>query len=134
YKGDIYALSFDTDTRALWYNKDLMEEAGLDPEAPPTNLAELQDLTEKLTVRNASGAITRYGFNPLFDQAWLYTWGFAFGGEFQDPESKRITFAHENNIAAMEFVKEFVDQIGVQDVDAQIAACAGGACAGEKDY
>jgi multiple sugar transport system substrate-binding protein len=134
YKDHIYALSFDTDTRALWYNKDIMTEAGLDPEAPPTNLAELQEATEALTVRNASGAITRYGFNPLYDQAWLYTWGFAFGGEFQDPESKRITFANENNIAAMEFVKSFVDQIGVQDVDAQIAACAGGACSGEKDY
>ena len=28
YKGGVYALSFDTDTRALWYNKDIMEEAG----------------------------------------------------------------------------------------------------------
>ena len=134
YKEHIYALSFDTDTRALWYNKDIMAEAGLDPEKPPTNLAELRDFTEKLTVRNASGATTRFGFNPLYDQAWLYTWGFAFQGEFQDPATKKITFAHPNNIKAMEAVKEFVDQIGVEDVDAMIASCAGGACNGEKDY
>lgn len=134
YKGGIYALSFDTDTRALWYNKDIMAEVGVDPEKPPTNLQELRELTEALTVRNASGAITRYGFNPLYDQAWLYTWGFAFQGQFQDPETKRITFAHPNNIKAMEFVKEFVDEIGVEDIDAMLAACAGGACSGPNDY
>ncbi len=134
YKGGIYALSFDTDTRALWYNKDIMAEVGVDPEKPPTNLQELRELTEALTVRNASGAITRYGFNPLYDQAWLYTWGFAFQSQFQDPETKRITFAHPNNIKAMEFVKEFVDEIGVEDIDAMLAACAGGACSGPNDY
>ncbi len=134
YKGGIYALPLDTDTRALWYNKEIFEEVGLDPEAPPTTTEELRTLTEALTVRNASGAITRYGINPLYDQAWLYTWGFAFRGEFQDPETKRITFAHPNNIAAMEFVKAFVEEIGVEDVDAMLAACSGGGCDGPNDY
>ena len=133
YKGDIYALSFDTDTRALWYNKDIMAEAGLDPESPPTNLDELRAATEALTVRGDTGAIDRYGFNPIYDQAWLYTWGFGFGGEFQDGDG-RITFAHPKNIEAMEFVKSFVDEIGVEDIDAMLAACAGGQCSGENDY
>ncbi|MEZ4662936.1 MAG: ABC transporter substrate-binding protein [Caldilineaceae bacterium] len=133
YKGGIYALSFDTDTRALWYNMDIMEEAGLDPEKPPTNLDELREATAALTVRGSTGAIDRYGFNPIYDQAWLYTWGFAFGGEFQDAD-KRITFANPKNIEAMEFVKSFVDEIGVEDIDAMLAACAGGQCSGENDY
>lgn len=134
YKGGIYALSFDTDTRALWYNKDIMEEAGVDPESPPTNLDELREITEALTVRDNNGRITRYGFNPLWDQAWLYTWGFAFEGEFQDPETQRITFSHPNNIAAMEFVKSFVDEIGVEEIDAMLAACSGTACNDANDY
>ncbi|MEZ4866346.1 MAG: extracellular solute-binding protein [Caldilineaceae bacterium] len=133
YKGDIYALSFDTDTRALWYNKTLMQEAGVDPEAPPTTLDELFDMMDKLTVRGAGGAVTRFGFNPIRDQAELYTWGWAFKGEFQDPETKRITFNTPENIAAAKRQKEFVDAIGVQDVDAQQAACAGGACNGPNN-
>ena len=133
YKGDIYALSFDTDTRALWYNMDIMSEAGVDPESPPSNLEELRAATEALTVRDNTGAVTRYGFNPIYDQAWLYTWGFGFGGSFQD-DDRRITFSHPNNIAAMEFVKSFVDEIGVEDIDAMLAACAGGNCRGENDY
>jgi multiple sugar transport system substrate-binding protein len=134
YKGDIYALSFDTDTRALWYNKDIMAEAGLDPEAPPTNLDELRAATAALTVKDANGRITRYGFNPIYDQAWSYTWGFAFQGEFQDPATLRITTAHPNNIQAMEFVKSFVDEIGVEEIDAMLAACAGTACNDANDY
>lgn len=134
YKGGIYALSFDTDTRALWYNKDIMAEVGLDPEKPPTNLDELRATTEALTVRDANGRITRYGFNPIYDQAWLYTWGFGFGGEFQDPETRKITFAHPNNIAAMEFVKSFVDEIGLEDINAMLSACLGSACNDANDY
>jgi len=134
YKGGIYALSFDTDTRALWYNKDIMAEAGLDPEKPPTTLDELRETTSALTEMDSNGRITRYGFNPLYDQAWLYTWGFAFGGEFQDPESKKITFANENNVKAMQFIKEFVDEIGVENIDAMLAACAGSACNDANDY
>ena len=133
YKGGVYALSFDTDTRALWYNKDIMAEAGVDPESPPTNLEELRQATEALTIRDDNGIVDRYGFNPIYDQAWLYTWGFGFGGEFQD-DTGRITFAHEKNIEAMEFVKAFVEEIGVEDVDAMLAACAGGNCSGENDY
>jgi len=134
YKDRIYALSFDTDTRALWYNIDILTEAGLDPEKPPQNLAELQALTEALTVRGDGGNITRFGFNPLYDQAWLYTWGFAFQGEFQDPATKKITFSHPNNIRAMEFVNEWVTEMGVKDVDAMMASCAGGACSGPNDW
>jgi len=134
YKGDIYALSFDTDTRALWYNKDIMAEAGLDPEKPPTTLDELRAATAALTIKDANGRITRYGFNPLYDQAWSYTWGFAFQGEFQDPETLRITAAHPNNILAMQFIKDFVDEIGVEEIDAMLAACAGSACNDANDY
>src|SRR5699024_775559 len=36
YEGDSYGIPFTTDTRILYYNKDMFEEVGLDPEAPPT--------------------------------------------------------------------------------------------------
>lgn len=134
YKGDIYALSFDTDTRAYWYNKDIMEEAGLDPEAPPTNLEELKTTMEALTERGAGGAVTRFGFHPSYFQAQLYTWGWCYGGEFQDPETKRITFSSPKVIEAATAQKEFVETVGVQDVDAFLASCAGGACSGPNDW
>ena len=134
YKDKIYALPFDTDTRALWYNKDIFKEAGLDPEKPPQTLDELKEMAAKLTKKGSGGQITRFGFHPLYDQMWLYTWGFGFKGEFQDPTTKKITFSHPNNIKAMQFVKAWVNEIGIQDVDAMMAACAGSACNGPNDW
>jgi len=134
YKDRIYCLPFDTDTRALWYNKDIFTAAGLDPEKPPQNLDEHKQIAAKLTVKGAGGQVTQFGYHPLYDQAWLYTWGFAFKGEFQDPATKKITFAHPNNVKAMEYMKGWVDEIGVQDLDAMMSACAGGACNGPNDW
>jgi len=128
YKDGVYALPFDTDTRALWYNKDLMAEAGVDPEKPPQTLDELKALTAALTVKDANGRVTRHGFIPLYDQAWLYTWGFDFGGQFQDPATKRITFADPKVVASMEWLKGFTDEIGIDEIDAFLSACAGSAC------
>ncbi len=56
-------------------------------------------------LRNASGRHHPLRHQPALRSGHqLYTWGFAFRGEFQDPETKRITFAH-SNIAAMEFIQ-----------------------------
>ena len=134
YKDHIYALPFDTDTRALWYNKDIFTEAGLDPEKPPQTLDELKQTAAKLTTKGGGEQITRFGFHPYYDQMWLYTWGFAFKGEFQDPQTKKITFSDPNNVKAMEYMKAWADEIGVQDLDALLAACQGSACAGPNDW
>ena len=37
------------DVSALFYNKDLFEKAGLDPNKPPTSLAELRAYADKIT-------------------------------------------------------------------------------------
>jgi multiple sugar transport system substrate-binding protein len=134
YKDHIYALPFDTDTRALWWNKDTFKEAGLDPEKGPQTLDELKSMATKLTQKGSGGQITRFGFHPLYDQMWLYTWGFMFKGEFQDPQTKKITFSNPNVVKSMNYVKQWVTDIGIQDIDAMIAACAGAACNGPNDW
>jgi len=134
YKDGVYALSFDTDTRAYWYNKDQFAEAGLDPESPPTTLEELTAATEALTQRGAGDAITRFGFHPTWGQAELYTWGWGFGGEFQDPETKRITFSNPKVIEAAHAQNDMIQMLGVADLDAMTAACAGGACNGPNNW
>jgi ABC-type glycerol-3-phosphate transport system substrate-binding protein len=134
YNGKLYALPYDTDTRGLWWNKDLFEEVGLDPEKPPATLAELQEMADKLTVKGSNDRITRWGYIPTSDQAWTYTYGFAFKGEFQDPATKRITCAHPQVVASMEWLKGYADHVGVQNLDDFVAACAGNVCNDQNDY
>ena len=52
YKGATYSIPYNGDARVLFYNKDLFEAAGLDPENPPTTWEEWQQ---------ASAAITQSG-------------------------------------------------------------------------
>jgi multiple sugar transport system substrate-binding protein len=48
YEGATYALPFTAEASAMYYNKDLFKKAGLDPEKPPTNYAEIRDAAKKI--------------------------------------------------------------------------------------
>jgi multiple sugar transport system substrate-binding protein len=134
YKGKLYALPYDTDTRALWYNKDIFKEAGLDPEKPPQNWQELQDISDKLTQKGAGDRITRFGFNPFADQAWIYTYGFAWKGEFQDKNTLKITCANPQVVESMKAFQALCNHIGVDNLDAFQAACSNNQCNDANDY
>jgi multiple sugar transport system substrate-binding protein len=45
----IYGVPLYADVSALFYNKDLFEKAGLDPNKPPESLAELREYADKIT-------------------------------------------------------------------------------------
>jgi multiple sugar transport system substrate-binding protein len=44
WEDELYGVPLYADVSALFWNKDLFEAAGLDPETPPTNLTELHDM------------------------------------------------------------------------------------------
>ena len=45
----LYGVPLYADVSALFYNKDLFKKAGLDPNKPPTSLAELREYADKIT-------------------------------------------------------------------------------------
>ena len=69
FQGGTYALPFDTDARALFYNKDLIEAAGQDAGAldiangPPT-IAEVNAIADTITQTDADGNYTQMGWIP----------------------------------------------------------------------
>jgi multiple sugar transport system substrate-binding protein len=48
FDGKLYGTGFTPDVSILLYNKDLFRKAGLDPEKPPTTLAEIKDYATKI--------------------------------------------------------------------------------------
>jgi multiple sugar transport system substrate-binding protein len=48
YNGKLYGTGFTPDVSILLYNKGLFKKAGLDPEKPPTTLAEIKDYATKI--------------------------------------------------------------------------------------
>jgi multiple sugar transport system substrate-binding protein len=49
YEGRLYGVPLYADVSALFYNKDLFEKAGLDPNKPPTTPGELREYADKIT-------------------------------------------------------------------------------------
>src|SRR5690625_2376386 len=55
--GQLYSMPFNTSNAVMFYNKDMFEEAGLDPENPPNSFSEMKDAAEQLSDGNNT-----YGF------------------------------------------------------------------------
>jgi sn-glycerol 3-phosphate transport system substrate-binding protein len=59
--GKTWGIPFQRSTVVMYYNKELMKEAGLNPNSPPANWAELKAAAAKLTKKDASGKVTQWG-------------------------------------------------------------------------
>jgi multiple sugar transport system substrate-binding protein len=125
YQGKTYAIPFDTDARALWYNKDLITAAGEDPAqldiskgAPTIEL--VNKIADKISKKDASGNYDVIGWLPggpheggtpgAFDQGWHYTWGFAFGGKFADTAACKVTPTDPGVVAGYQFLYDWAKQ------------------------
>jgi multiple sugar transport system substrate-binding protein len=95
-----------------------------DLEAPPLTIADLEAYSEKLTISDGP-RVTQYGFIPWFSQGWLYTWGWAFGGQFQDAETGRITASDPLIVEALQWEADFAKKYGYENMDS-FASAAGG--------
>jgi len=59
--GKLWSVPFQRSTAVMYYNKDAFKEAGLDPDKFPKTWAELEAAAAKLTKKDASGRVTRWG-------------------------------------------------------------------------
>ena len=60
-EGKLWSVPFQRSTAVMYYNKTAFAEVGLDPEKFPKTWAELQAAAVKLTKKDASGRVTRWG-------------------------------------------------------------------------
>jgi multiple sugar transport system substrate-binding protein len=122
YQGKTYALPFDTDARALWYNKDLIQAAGEDPaqldiSKGPATIDTVMKIADKVSKKDSSGNYSVLGWIPggpgaggaagAFDQGWHYTWGFTFGGKFADLASCKVTPTDPGVVAGFQFLYDW---------------------------
>jgi multiple sugar transport system substrate-binding protein len=122
FQGKTYALPFDTDARALWYNKDLIKAAGEDPaqldiaKGPPT-IETVTKIADKVSKKDSSGNYDIMGWMPggpgaggnpgAFDQGWHYTWGFVNGGKFADLATCKVTPTDPGVVAGFQFLYDW---------------------------
>jgi sn-glycerol 3-phosphate transport system substrate-binding protein len=66
-EGKTWSIPFQRSTAVFYYNKDAFKDAGLDPDKFPATWAELEATAEKLTKRDSSGRVTRWGVKMAGD-------------------------------------------------------------------
>jgi multiple sugar transport system substrate-binding protein len=108
YRGKLYAVPFLIDASALFWNRDVFAEAGLDPDRPPRTLEELLDFAVKLTRRDARGNLVRLGLQPPPVHEVMAL----FGGRLADPVTGEITANDPHNVEALEWYVRMFDAQG----------------------
>jgi ABC-type glycerol-3-phosphate transport system substrate-binding protein len=112
YDGKLYAIPGGADYIAMYYSKDVLKAAGLDPEKPPTTFDELIAQSKQILQKDTNGDIQRIGYIPTAGH--LINWSYIFGGKFYDPASQKITANDPANVA---FLEKLADYVKLLDVD-----------------
>jgi len=112
--GQQYAMTILVDPNfALVWKKDAFNEAGLDADRGPRTMTEWEEYFRRLTRTNNEGVITQIGQRPwdVYGNAnTIFTWGWIFGGDFYDYESRKVTAAHPRVVEALEFIRDYYVQ------------------------
>ncbi len=138
YRGFTWGLPTTPGCVALFYNKGLFRQAGLDPERPPRTFAELETMSRRLTrvelvrdghrvdvpfdeLTGAERAAKRYAIVQVghlpYDAGLVYpsAWGYWFGAKLYDGEG-RILADDPGNQAAFRWLRDTVLTYGQENL------------------
>jgi multiple sugar transport system substrate-binding protein len=111
YEGHFYGLSLSLNAFGLLMNARMMREAGLDPDRPPRTTDELVEYAHRMFKDDRRGKLDRVGF--MFKQMDIQQWATVFGGEFYDPERRKITANDPRIVQALEWMLDYSRQYDV---------------------
>lgn len=113
--GKIWVVPYATDTRAFFFNKTLMQKAGLDPAKPPTTWQEMVAQSVKATTKDSAGKIDTIGFTPTFGNPptylTFYSMLWMLGSDLVSADHTKVTL-QDKGAEAMTAVKNLMDQEG----------------------
>ncbi len=112
----ILCLPWGTDMYALFWNKDMFEAAGLDPNTPPATMEQLVQFSDQLTKVAADGTLEQIGFLP--DQAWGHGDLYArmFGGFWYNADGTQVTANSQPIIDSLLWQQQFYTKYGADKV------------------
>jgi multiple sugar transport system substrate-binding protein len=115
--GTYLCLPWGGDVYALFWNKDLFQAAGLDPERPPQTMEELAEYADRLTVRDDKGELVQIGFVPDFSRSHADLYARMFGGSWYGDDGAELTANSRPMIDAANWQRQFYARYGTRDVE-----------------
>lgn len=118
YKGKVWQLQWDADPNfPFFWNRDLFEKCKLDPDKPPQTIEEVDEYSKAILKKSGSNVV-QIGLIPWATYGFansMFTWGFAFGGKFWDPDKQRVTADNEYVVKALEWMVKYAKTVGGAD-------------------
>ncbi|NLA57993.1 MAG: ABC transporter substrate-binding protein [Firmicutes bacterium] len=113
-KGKLYGLFTTGHSWIMYYNKTAFAESGLDPEAPPVTIDELDMVAKKVTRIASNGDLERIGFHFREDgMSWSnWRWPAWFNAKFWDEENQELV-NDPNLLKFYRWVEDWARQYGV---------------------
>lgn len=99
--GKLYGTPMQYNVSYLYWNKDLFEAAGLDPETPPATMDELAEYAQKLTDPSKNQFGLAMPSNTTYMQ---FLW--ANGGDADDPETNKNLLDSEENLQTLTWMQD----------------------------
>lgn len=106
YNNQRYAIPLDVHPLGFFYNKSVMEQAGLDPEKPPTNADEYGTALDAMKSKGLQGHwASPFPFTGgLTVQSLIYQ----FGGALVSEDASEVLWADEAGVQAMTWFQDLV--------------------------
>jgi sn-glycerol 3-phosphate transport system substrate-binding protein len=112
-KGKTWGIPFQRSTIVLYHNKDIFKEVGLDPNKPPATWDEMVAAAQKLTKKDASGNVTRWGVQiPSTGYAyWMFqALCIQNGQELMNQDGNKTNFDHPDVVEALQFWRDLASK------------------------
>ncbi|NNG04791.1 MAG: extracellular solute-binding protein [Inquilinus sp.] len=119
-EGQYYALPTAVRSLALFWNKRLFEQAGLDPEHPPETLDEMVEYAKALTQRDGGGNLTAVGLtmgmNAQDHHWWREVLVRQMGGAPYSGDNHDVTYDGAAGQRALDFYVGLIEEHGVSQI------------------
>lgn len=117
-----YALPMGTDARGVYYNKDVLQQAGidpanLDPSHGPMTIAEMLALAQKMNRTDARGNYTQLGFIPWGGQGEHATWALNLGAKYFNAKTCQVTLQEPAILQTYTYFQQWARQLNYAKVD-----------------
>lgn len=110
-EGQLYSMPFNSSTSMLYFNKDIFEKAGLDPERPPRTFDEVLEMGKKIVESGAAPHAISFGWPDWqFEQAHaMHAQFFANNENGRQGRATEVLFNQEFGVKVLEKWTEWAE-------------------------
>ena len=120
WNGELYGLPMPTAggiSPIIFYNKDMLRDAGYDPETPPATWQEVQEIAEALTVADPLGVETMVMTTGVGDDEFVF-WLYTNNGQYVSDDGRTLLFNSPEGVETLEWMINFTNDVngGVENI------------------